>query len=59
VPELFRPLADWRLLSYGVLLLALILLRPQGLWAKISLPAWARRTPKRAASSALETEVAR
>ncbi|UOQ56652.1 ABC transporter permease [Leucobacter allii] len=33
VPELFRPLADWRLLLYGVLLLALILLRPQGVWA--------------------------
>ncbi|WP_125099661.1 ABC transporter permease [Leucobacter chromiireducens] len=35
VPELFRPLADWRLLMYGVLLLALILLRPQGLWAEV------------------------
>ena len=33
VPELFRALADWRLLFYGVLLLLLILLRPQGLWA--------------------------
>lgn len=35
VPELFRPLAEWRLLLYGVLLLGLILLRPQGLWAEI------------------------
>src|SRR5690606_29644879 len=33
VPELFRALADWRLLFYGVLLLLLILLRPQGIWA--------------------------
>jgi branched-chain amino acid transport system permease protein len=34
IPELFRPLADWRLLFYGVVLLLLILLRPQGIWAR-------------------------
>ncbi|GGH34581.1 ABC transporter permease [Microbacterium album] len=37
VPELFRGLADWRLLFYGVLLLLLILLRPQGLWSHVGL----------------------
>lgn len=31
VPELFRPLADARLLAYGVLLLLLVRFRPQGL----------------------------
>lgn len=41
LPELFRPLAEWRLLIYGVILLALILLRPQGLWASSpGLTAW-------------------
>ncbi|MET0297350.1 MAG: ABC transporter permease [Microbacterium sp.] len=33
IPEFFRAFADWRLLFYGVLLLGLILWRPQGLWA--------------------------
>ncbi|MCC2033905.1 ABC transporter permease [Microbacterium allomyrinae] len=33
IPEFFRAFADWRLLFYGVLLLVLILWRPQGLWA--------------------------
>jgi len=33
IPELFRPLADWRLLFYGVTLLVLVLVRPQGLWS--------------------------
>ena len=40
VPELFRPLADWRLLLYGVLLLGLIILRPQGLWSHVG---WVQR----------------
>ena len=31
-PELLRPLGDFRILSYGVLLLLLIRFRPQGLW---------------------------
>lgn len=44
VPELFRPLADWRLLLYGVLLLGLILLRPQGLWSQIG---WLQRAWER------------
>ncbi|HTN56328.1 MAG TPA: ABC transporter permease [Microbacterium sp.] len=48
-PELFRGLADWRLLFYGVLLLVLILLRPQGVWSHVEpiARAWrrvARRT---------------
>lgn len=71
VPELFRPLADWRLLIYGALLLTLILVRPQGLWARFSLPQRLRRggaeedSPTRIAGSAKEissprsTEVAR
>jgi branched-chain amino acid transport system permease protein len=33
-PELFRPLEDVRYLGYGVLLLLLILFRPQGIWGK-------------------------
>lgn len=33
VPEIFRAFADWRLTFYGVLLLLLIVVRPQGLWA--------------------------
>lgn len=44
VPELFRPLADWRLMIYGVLLLALIVLRPQGLWSRID---WVERLWRR------------
>ncbi len=47
VPELFRPLADWRLLIYGVLLLTLILVRPQGLWARVSLPQRLRPSRRR------------
>lgn len=45
VPELFRPLADWRMMLYGVLLLGLILLRPQGLWSQVGWlqRLWARR----------------
>ena len=31
-PELLRPLGDFRILTYGVLLLLLIRYRPQGLW---------------------------
>ena len=31
-PELLRPFGDFRILSYGVLLLLLIRFRPQGLW---------------------------
>ena len=31
-PEFFRPLHDVRILAYGLLLLLLILYRPQGLW---------------------------
>lgn len=46
-PELFRGFAEWRLLFVGVLLLALILLRPQGLWAP--LPGLRRRSPAGAA----------
>lgn len=57
VPELFRPLADWRLLIYGVLLLALILLRPQGIWARFELPARWRRN-SRTASSAPQQQLA-
>ncbi len=30
-PELFRPLADYRILAYGLLLLLLVRFRPQGL----------------------------
>jgi branched-chain amino acid transport system permease protein len=63
-PELFRPLADWRLLIYGVLLLVLIVLRPQGLWARISVPD--RWRPRRrgtigttGSGEATTTEVAR
>ncbi|WP_144238077.1 branched-chain amino acid ABC transporter permease, partial [Microbacterium sp. C448] len=33
IPEFFRGFAEWRLLFYGVLLLVLILWRPQGLWS--------------------------
>lgn len=33
IPEFFRAFSDWRLLFYGVLLLVLILWRPQGLWS--------------------------
>lgn len=48
VPELFRPLADWRLLIYGALLLTLILVRPQGLWARVSLPQWLKPNNRKA-----------
>ena len=36
IPEVFRQFADWRLLFYGVLLLLLILFRPQGLWSRFA-----------------------
>lgn len=53
VPELFRPLADWRLMIYGVLLLLLILLRPQGLWAGFpTVSAWVSRLRGRGAGQA-------
>jgi branched-chain amino acid transport system permease protein len=33
IPEVFRPLHDYRLLAYGVALLALVRFRPQGIFA--------------------------
>ncbi len=59
VPELFRALADWRLLFYGVLLLLLILLRPQGLWAHSEPIArlWRRITRQDARAAARREEV--
>ena len=49
VPEIFRAFADWRLLFYGILLLVLILWRPQGLWAHSEPLArlWGRLTRRR------------
>jgi branched-chain amino acid transport system permease protein len=31
-PEVFRPVAEWRMLIFGVLLVILMIFRPQGLW---------------------------
>jgi len=62
VPELFRGLSDWRLLFYGVLLLLLILLRPQGLWAHSDLLSrgWRRLRGRRpAAAGEVREEVGR
>ncbi|RLK47908.1 ABC transporter permease [Microbacterium telephonicum] len=49
IPELFRPLAEWRLLFYGIVLLVLILVRPQGLWSHVEPVArvWRKATGRR------------
>lgn len=31
LPELFRPLADWRMIIYGILIIMMMMIRPQGL----------------------------
>jgi len=54
VPELFRGLSDWRMLFYGVLLLLLVLLRPQGLWARITRKPRARRAARATASTEVD-----
>ena len=41
IPEIFRPLYDWRHFFYGALLLVLVIFRPQGLWSRIErMPTW-------------------
>ncbi|KRA25744.1 ABC transporter permease [Microbacterium sp. Root61] len=55
IPEFFRAFSDWRLLFYGVLLLVLILWRPQGLWSSSD---WISRTWRRMTGRA-STEDAR
>ncbi|WP_067818140.1 branched-chain amino acid ABC transporter permease [Actinomadura kijaniata] len=46
VPELLRDLADYRFFAFGVLLIVVMILRPQGLW-----PHRSRETPHTAARS--------
>lgn len=41
-PELLRSFSDWRFLAFGVLLIAVMIFRPQGLWPATT--AWRRET---------------
>jgi branched-chain amino acid transport system permease protein len=50
LPELFRPLADYRMLTYGALLLLLMRWAPHGLLGDGRLPWWRRLRPRRHAA---------
>jgi branched-chain amino acid transport system permease protein len=66
LPEVLRPIADYRMVIYSLLLIVMMLLRPQGLLAGREAPRWlvslvemglARLFPKRRSSAAASAEV--
>ncbi len=53
-PEVLRGLGEWRMILYSVLLIATMLVRPQGLMGQreLRLPAWLRGAPRKPRAAA-------